>query len=277
MFRRFLFTLFILILIGCEDKIDTIEPETPPNQSPVIDRLILPDRIEANTQLKLQVITRDADKDKLSIVWEVSEGTVDDDLWTAPNRATEVVISVHVSDGENPTVSQSKDVTVTQPVTVEPLTVEPPIVPEQQRDPDPPPLDPEGAGVWNIIPGVGIEHVAPGQETIKVSIGDTIEQVNALAELSGEIEGDSQVHFHPRLGDFHCIYEDGKTIAISIAHGGFKTKEGISVGAHVDDMIAEYGNPDEIQEGGDFTFYFYFARGYMFSVLGDILVGITVA
>ena len=273
MSRRFLFALFVLILIGCEDKTDVIEPEPPPNRSPVIDRLILPDRIEANTPLKLQVITRDADKDKLSIIWEVSEGTVDDDLWTAPNRATEVVISVHVSDGENPTVSQSQNVTVTQPLTVEPPTVEPPIVSEQQHDPDPP----GGAGVWNITPGVGIEHVAPGQETIKVSIGDTIEQVNALAELSGAIEGDSQVHFHPRLGDFHCIYENGKTVAISIAHGGFKTKEGISVGVHVDDLIAEYGNPDEIREDENFTFYFYFARGYMFSVLGDILVGITVA
>ena len=273
MFHRFLFTLFILVLIGCEDKTDVIEPEPPPNRSPVIDRLILPDRIEANTQLKLQVITRDADKDKLSIVWEVSEGTVDADLWTSPNRAAEVVISVHVSDGENPTVSQSKNVTVTQP-----LTVEPPIVPEQQRDPDPPPPDPEGAGVWNIIPGVGIEHAAPGQETIKVSIGDTIEQVNALAELSGAIEDDSQVHFHPRLGDFHCIYENGKTVAISIFHDGFKTKEGISVGVHVDDLIAEYGNPDEIGEGENFTFYFYFDRGYMFSVLANKLVGvITVA
>ena len=273
MFHRFLFALSVLILIGCEDKTDVIEPEAPPNQPPVIDRLILPDRIEANTQLKLQVITRDADKDKLSIVWEVSDGTVDDDLWTSPNRATEVVISVHVSDGENPTVSQSKNVTITKPV-----TVEPPIVPEQQRDPDPPPPDPEVAGVWNITPGVGIEHVAPGQETIKVSIGDTIEQVNAVAEDSQWIDDISQVHFHPRLGNFHCIYENGKTVAISIFHDGFKTKEGISVGVHVDDLIAEYGNPDEIREGENFTFYFYFARGYMFSVLANKLVGvITVA
>ena len=102
MSRGFLFILFVLILIGCEYKTDVIEPEVPPNQPPVIDQLILPDRIEANTPLKLQVITRDADKDKLSIVWEVSEGTVDADVWTSPNRATQVVISVHVSDRENP-------------------------------------------------------------------------------------------------------------------------------------------------------------------------------
>ena len=163
MSRGFLFILFVLILIGCENKTDVIEPEVPPNQPPVIDQLILPDRIEANTPLKLQVITRDADKDKLSIVWEVSEGTVEADVWTSPNRATQVVISVHVSDGENPAVSQSKNVTVVKPVTVEPVTVEPPpVVLEPQRTPDPPPREPEVAEAWNIIPRVGIGTCCAG-------------------------------------------------------------------------------------------------------------------
>ena len=261
MSRGFLFILFVLILIGCEDKTDVIEPEVPPNRPPVIDRLILPNRIEANTPLTLQVIARDADKDKLSIVWEVSEGTVEADVWTSPNRATQVVISVHVSDGENPAVSQSQNVTVMKPV-----TVEPPIVLEEQRNPDPPPREPEALEAWNIIPGVGIEYVAPGKETIKVSLGDTTEQVNALAERSDWIEDNSQIHFHPRLGDFYCIYENGKTVAIGVFHAVFKTREGIGVGAHVDDVIAEYGNPDEIGEGEKFTFYMYFAHGYMFSI-----------
>ena len=261
MSRGFLFTLLVLILIGCEDKTDVIEPEVSPNRPPVIDRVILPDRIEANTPLELQVITRDADKDKLSIVWEASEGTVDADVWTSPNYATEVVISVHVSDGENPAVSQSKNVTV-----IKSVTVEPPIVPAEQPSPDPLPREPEALEAWNIIPRVGIEHVAPGQETIKVSIGDTVEQVNALAERSEEVDDNNRVHFHPRLGDFHCIYQNGRTVAISVFHDGFKTKEGIRVGVHIDDVILEYGDPDDIGEGENFRFYMYFAHGYMFSV-----------
>ena len=274
MSRGFLFILFVLILIGCEDKTDVIEPEVPPNQPPVIDQLILPDRIEANTPLKLQVITRDADKDKLSIVWEVSEGKVDDDVWTSPNRATQVTISVHVSDGENPAVSQSQNVTVLKPVTVEP----PPIVVEPPRNPEPPPREPEIGEAWNITPGIGIEHIAPGQETIKVSIGDTVEQVNAVAERFEWIDDDSQVLFHPRLGEFHCLYEDGKTALITVFDPRFKTREGISIGSHVDDLIAEYGNPDEIRENENVTFYFYFARGYVFLVLDVKFVGaITVA
>lgn len=281
MSRGFLFILFVLILIGCEDKTDVIEPEVPPNQPPVIDQLILPDRIEANTPLKLQVITRDADKDKLSIVWEVSEGKVDADVWTSPNRATQVTISVHVSDGENPTVSQSQNVTVLKPVTVEPPSIvaePPPIVAEPQRDPEPPPREPEVGEAWNITPGVGIEHIAPGQETIRVSIGDTVEQVNAVAERFEWIGDDSQVLFHPRLGEFHCLYEDGKTVLITIFDRRFKNREGISVGSHVDGLIEEYGDPDEISENEDLTFYFYFARGYVFMVLDDeLVVGITVA
>ena len=280
MFRQFLFALFVLILIGCEDKTDVIEPEVSPNRPPVIDRLILPDRIDANTPLELQVITRDADKDKLSIVWEVSEGMVDADVWTSPNRAAEVVISVHVSDGENPTVSQSKNVTVVKPVTVEPppIVMPPPIVVDPPRDPDPPLPDPEVAGVWNITPGVGIEHVAPDQETIKVSIGDTIEQVTAVAEISEWVAEDGQVHFHPRLGEFHCVYEDGKTVLISIFDRRFKTRDGIRVGSHVDGLIEAYGDPDEISENEDLTFYFYFARGYAFMILDDeLVVAITVA
>ncbi len=286
MFRQFLFTLFVLMLIGCEDKTDVIEPEVSPNRPPVIDRLILPDRIDANTPLELQVITRDADQDKLSIVWEVSEGTVDADVWTPPNRAAEVVISVHVSDGENPTVSQSKNVTVVKPVTVEPPTVEPPpivmppppIVVDPPREPEPPPREPEVGEAWNITPGIGIEHIAPGQETIKVSIGDTTEQVSAVAEISEWVAEDSQVHFHPRLGEFHCLYEDGKTVLITIFDRRFKNREGISVGSHVDGLIEAYGDPDEMSENEDLTFYFYFARGYVFVVLDDeLVVGITVA
>ena len=86
MFRRFLLIIFILILIGCEDKTAVVEPEPTPNQSPVIDRVILPNQIEANIPLKLQVITRDADKDKLTIIWGGSEGTIDNDVWTSPDR-----------------------------------------------------------------------------------------------------------------------------------------------------------------------------------------------
>ena len=255
MLYPFLFIMFILALIGCDGRTDVVEPE--PNQPPVIDRVILPNQIEANTPIKLQVITRDVDKDSLTIIWEVSAGTVADDVWTPPDRATQVVISAHVTDGKNPTVTQSRNVTVTKTQTVEP----PPPQPE-------PPDEPDVSGEWNIIGRVGIEHVAPGQETVKVSIGDTVEQVNALAIRAEWLGHDNQTLAHPRLGAFHCLYENGKTIGITIADARYKTAEGIGIGSHTDDMVAKYGEPDNIDRGKQLTFYNYFKSGYIFG-FGD--------
>ena len=259
----------ILILIGCDDKTEVVEPEPPPNQPPIIDEFIVPDKVDAIDAVQLQVIARDPDKDMLTIVWGATEGTVYGSRWLAPNRSTEVVISVHVSDGENPPVSQTKTVTVIkEPITLLPalpLVVPPPLPPVQ---PEPLPREPEVVGAWNIIGRVGIEYVAPGQETVKVSIGDTVERVNALA-IRAEWKGnDSQVLAHPRLGAFHCFYEDGKTIGITIADARYKTAEGIGIGSHTDDVVAKYGEPDNIDEGVKLTFYNYFQSGYIFG-FGD--------
>ena len=136
-FRWFLFIVSVLVLISCDDKTG-VEPEPLPNEPPVIDRVILPNQVEANTPLKLQVIARDADKDYLTIVWEVSEGTIAGDVWTPPDRATQVVISVHVTDGTNPAAIQSKNVTVLKQETAEPPPiVQPPVVQEPLLPPQP--------------------------------------------------------------------------------------------------------------------------------------------
>ena len=261
--RRFLFVVFVLVTIGCgEDKTDIVEPEPTPNKPPVIDQVILSNQVEANIPLKLQVITRDVDKDKLSIVWEVSEETVAGDVWTPPDRATQAVISVHINDGTNPTVTQSRNITVNK---------EPP-------EPSPPPAEPEVVEAWNIIGRVGIEYVEPGQGTLKVSISDTFEQVNALA-IRAEWKGDdTQILFHPRFGEFACIYKNGKVSTLITDQARFKTPEGIGVGSHINDVKAKYGEPDRVAQGVQFKSYMYFDLGYMFSIRGsDRVLVITVS
>ena len=233
MFYPFLLITFILALIGCDDKTDVVEPE--PNQPPIIDRLIVPNQVEANTPLKLQVIARDADKDFLTIIWEVSEGTVAGNIWTPPDRAVEVTISVHVTDRTNPIVTESRKVTVNKELIPEP---QPPLV--QPELPLPPPLEtepsprePKVVEAWTITGRVGIEHIAPGQEPLRVSIGDTIEQVNALA-IRAEWRGDdTQILFHPRFGEFACVYKNEKVSTILTDEARFKTPEGIGIGSHI--------------------------------------------
>ena len=273
MFRRFILTVLALALIGCDDKTAVVEPEPTPNEPPIIDRVIVPNRVEASTPLKLQIIARDADNDKLTVIWEVSEGTIADDIWTPPDRATKVVISVHVTDRTNPVVTQSKNVIVIKQETAEPPpVVQPPVVQEPPPQPEPEPElppEPEVVEAWNIIGRVGIEHVAPGQETLKVSIGDTIKQVNAIA-LRAEWRGDDgQILFHPRFGEFHCLYKNGKVATITTDQARFRTPEGIGVGSHINTVKAKYGEPDLVDQGVQFTSYLYFGHGYLFSTRGN--------
>ena len=109
--KRQLFTLLTFILLSaCSDDSPVTQPE--PNKPPVIDRIILPISVQANTPVTLQVIARDPDTDKLTIIWEASEGIVEKQVWTPPDRAAQVVVSVHVSDKTNPTVTLTKNVTV---------------------------------------------------------------------------------------------------------------------------------------------------------------------
>lgn len=273
MFYRFLFTIFVLAIIGCDDKTAVVEP--PPNQPPVIDLVILPNQVEANTQVKLQIIARDADKDYLAIVWEASEGTVAGDVWTSPDRATKVVITVHVSDGFNPPIAQSRNVFINKEALPESEPPPPSIQsepPPPQPEPEPPVREPEVVEAWNIIGKVGIEHVAPGQETLKISIGDTIEQVNALAEHAEWRGDDGQLLFHPRFGEFHCLYKNGKVATITTDQARFRTPEGIGVGSHINTVKAKYGKPNLVDQGVQFTSYLYFGHGYLFSTRGNDLV-----
>ena len=260
MFRRFLFAVFVLALIGCDDK-RIVEPEPPPNQPPVIHGVYVTDRALATYPVTLRVLATDPDNDELTIIWEVPEGTVDDEVWIAPDRATETVITVHVSDGIHPPVSESHNITVNK---LPPIRT--PLPPIQTHYEPPPVPDFE---IWSIASGWGIEYVVPGKVSIKVSIGDTVEQVNAIA-LRAEWRGDDgQLLFHPRFGEFHCLYKNGKVATITTDQARFRTPERIGVGSHINTVKAKYGEPDLVDQGVQFTSYLYFGHGYLFSTRGN--------
>ena len=264
MFRRFLFAVFVLALIGCDDK-RIVEPEPPPNQPPVLHGVFVTDRVLATYRVKLKVLATDPDKDELKIVWEASQGIVNNDIWTPPDRATEVVVSVHVSDGINPPVSESQSIIVEK---LPPIRT--PRLPTQTHYEPPPVPDFE---IWSIASGWGIEYVVPGKVSIKVSIGDTVEQVNALVERSEWLENDGQILFHSKLGEFLCFYEEGKIVSISVTSPRYSTPWGISVGSHVDEVIAMHGQPDKITPNKELTVYVYIAERYQFVILPNKRVG----
>ena len=87
MFSMFIMIIAALFVAGCGSDDDDTEMT---NSQPVIDRVIVPQEIKAGETVKLEVVAHDADGDKLTYKWEVSEGTVDAaGVWTVPAEATD--------------------------------------------------------------------------------------------------------------------------------------------------------------------------------------------
>ena len=105
MLSTFLMMIGALFGAGCGDDEET---ETS-NSQPIIERLIVPEEIKAGDKVKLEVVAHDADGDKLTYKWEVSEGTVDSvGVWSVPSDATRATVLVRVGDGVNKAVESSK-------------------------------------------------------------------------------------------------------------------------------------------------------------------------
>lgn len=119
MFSTFLVMIGALLVAGCGD-----DEETTTNSQPIIERLIVPEQIQAGEKVKLEVVAHDADGDKLTYKWKVSDGTVDAaGVWTVPREPMNAAVLVHVSDGVNKAVQSSK-------ISVEILPSSKPLAPE---------------------------------------------------------------------------------------------------------------------------------------------------
>ena len=119
MFSAFIVMIGALFVAACgEDDTEMT------NSQPIIDRLIVPEQVKAGEKVKLDVVAHDADGDRLTYKWKVSDGTVDAaGIWTVPAEATNATVLVQVNDGVNASVESSK-------ISVEILPPSGPIAPE---------------------------------------------------------------------------------------------------------------------------------------------------
>ena len=212
----------------------------------MIDRIILPTSVEANTPVTLQVIARDPDKDKLTIIWEASAGVVDKAVWTAPNSATQVVISVHVSDQNSPTVTMTKTVNViasTKPHEPqdEPFVGEPnpPQEPPVIQEPDPP--APVEGPRW-IITNQGLTYDSGDGVVDTVQLGDRFDALLADAKFKFHGKGGDglAIFDHPNIGPFGARFDNNVLFMINTLNGKYKTAEGIGVGSSEAEMLRAY-------------------------------------
>ena len=105
MLSMFIVMIAALFVAGCGDDNDT----EITNSRPIIDRVIVPESVKAGETVQLEVVAHDADGDKLTYSWEVSEGTVDAiGVWSVPSDATRATVLVRVGDGVNSAVTSSK-------------------------------------------------------------------------------------------------------------------------------------------------------------------------
>ena len=261
--KRHLFVLFALILlIACSEDSPVTKPE--PNKPPVIDRIILPASVEANTPVTLQVIARDPDKDKLTIIWEASAGVVDKAVWTAPNAATQVVVSVHVSDKTNPTVTLTKNVTVikTPELAQSQPMVQPP-TPETQPTPEPPPPppkpEPKPDPIADFQPGI-----QPGIGIAAIRIGDTLAEVEAIHGKS-DFRGEG-IFRYGHLGiSFAMTNNRVSTILLFSGKLNLKTKGGNGIGSRRADVEGEFGREERVAVIEDRLVFWYSAKGISFA------------
>lgn len=79
--------------------------------------------------------------------------------------------------------------------------------------------------------------------------------------------------FHPKLGAFLCFYEEGKIASITVNDVHYKTPWEISVGSHVDQVIAMYRQRDKISPNKGLTVYMYIDERCLFGILPNKRVG----
>lgn len=114
-------TLFLALLLGCADS-------EPANTPPVIDRFIVPDKVEPGATVELQVIAHDADGDALTYAWEADDGELESASeylvkWTVPTDVKWTNVRVFVNDGTHRSRTQSKEVEIN-------LKNDPPVITE---------------------------------------------------------------------------------------------------------------------------------------------------
>ena len=198
------------------------------NAAPIIEEIVVSDRVHAVTSVELEAVVHDADKDTLNYIWEVDKGILDSDstsapTWTAPIERGLVNIKVTVDDGINKPVTKSASVL--------------------------------------IIHGL----VVPGVEAAGIKLGDTFDRVKAIYGRPSFFDA-ANGHFEywdPDLGVSGFLDGIDRVDAIFLhPPNKARTAGGVGIGSTLKRVEEEFGEAEKIDEGG--ARHWYWKKGIEF-------------
>ena len=206
------------------------------NAAPVIEEIVVSDRVHAVTSVELEAVVHDADKDTLNYIWEVDKGILDSKstsapTWTAPIERGLVNIKLTVDDGINKPVTKSASVL--------------------------------------IIHGL----VMPGVEAAGIKLGDTFDRVKAIYGRPSKFDAAKKLflYWDPDFGVSGFLDGIDRVTDLFIKHPNqARTAGGVGIGSTLKRVEEEFGVAEEIGEGG--KEHWYWKKGITFDYDADAKV-----
>ena len=191
------------------------------NAAPVIQEIVVSERVHAASSVELQAAVHDADGDTLTYSWDVQKGFLDSEAistptWTAPIAMGLVTVRLTVDDGINEPTAKSVSVL--------------------------------------IIHGL----ILPGVEAAGIKLGDEFDRVKAIYGKPSKFDG-GEKHFQYWDPDFGLAgHLDGidrvRSLFISEPNKA-KTTSGVGIGSTFKRVEEKFGGAEEIKDGGETHWY----------------------
>ena len=206
------------------------------NSAPVIEKIVVSDRVHAVSSVELQAVVEDADGDTLTYSWDVQKGLLDSEetskpTWTAPIEMGLVNIRLTVDDGINEPTAKSVSVLV--------------------------------------IHGL----IVPGAEVAGIKLGDTFDRVQAIYGIPSHRAENRFAYGAPDLGLSGALDSIGRVEGLFIkSPNKAKTAGGIGIKGTLKRVEKEFGEAEKVDQGG--ARHWYWKKGIEFSYDADAEVEI---
>ena len=197
------------------------------NAAPVIEQIVVSDRVHAVSSVELEAVVQDADGDTLTYNWETDKGMLDSEsvstpTWTAPIEMGLVTVRLTVDDGINEPATKSASVL--------------------------------------IIQGL----IVAGAEAAGVRLGDAFDRVKAIYGQPSGREGARFEYWNPDFGLSGVLDGINRVEGLFLKRPNkAKTAGEIGIGSTQKRVEEEFGAAEEIQK--DLETYWYWKQGIAFT------------